>query len=1205
MRAESFSFFSVRCSWISVVLLCVVIPLFGQQSKEDLLKERSQLLQEIAQLARIGKYSAIISKYETILSLEKKLYGQTDTQVITTLERLSSLHEALNEWDEAKRRAQEITSIQKQLHGKDHWKTQDAERAIQDLDYRQKLSREDRQRLAQATAYFRQAVDLYRRGARKQPLTIAQRAIAIRERILGGKHPDTVAAMSNLATMYLSAGEYTKALKLNEKTIQIRKETIGTHHPEYATSLNNLAGVYHAQGQYHKSLHLVEQALILTKKSQGEKHLDYANSLNNLAGMYSAVGRYQEGFSLIKQSLSLYEELVGKKDPRYVQNLGNLASAYRHLGQYDKSLPLTMQTLTLNKEILGENHPRYAYNLNRLANQYQFQSEYTKALPLSLQALAIHKATMGEQHPDYATSLFNVGVLYKHLKQFDNALSLTTQARSILEKLLGNRHPFSARVLYELAEIYHLKKEYKKALPLYEKALAIEKELFGEQYPLLSTAMNNLANLHREIGEFDKAQSLFTQSLELIKSTLTEQHPSYADGLSNLGFLFFAQRDYELATKYYLQAAKAYLNSRHRISAEGLQRASHSSENSPFSILAVLLAKKGQPEQAWYWLEQSLGRAVWDEVSARQHRTENEQKQLDQLQSVIQQTEQRLQKLASKKSLTDDQQQLKKQWLHEQSQRYERLSQVNQQLQKKYGITEGNPYDLNTIQSVLSDNTAIVTWIDIRNENWAIVLRSKGQPIWERVQGSGKQGTWTEEDARLTEKLYESLRSPRNADSNKYRQFIKQIQRQRIEPIAKYLKNIQHIVILPSTLMDNIPVELLLPEKKVSHAPSATVYAYLRQRLKSKSSKLLALGDPIFHPTESNEENSLPESGVLITSVLRDSLAGKAKLSVNDVLLEYHGHTLTKIDDLRKAMTAAQGEKTVRIKVWQQGRIFQKAIPTGRLGIIVAKEPAKVALQNRRKEQWQLISRGETWNALPGTRVEVASIANLVSKEQRQVFLDSAASEQSLYQLAATDKLKTFRYLHLATHGQVNPYLPMESALILSRDKLKSNVEALKADEPIFDGRLTAKEVARYWQLDADLVALSACNSGLGAHARGEGYMGFAQSFLIRGSRSIVLTLWSVDDTATALLMSRFYENLIKKKMTKINALRKAKNWLRTLSRSEVLQLTAKLSNGVARGPGRKTLPPLSKLPLSEKAEGAPYAHPYYWSSFILIGDPH
>src|SRR5262249_14505615 len=149
--------------------------------------------------------------------------------------------------------------------------------------------------------------------------------------------------------------------------------------------------------------------------------------------------------------------------------------------------------------------------------------------------------------------------------------------------------------------------------------------------------------------------------------------------------------------------------------------------------------------------------------------------------------------------------------------------------------------------------------------------------------------------------------------------------------------------------------------------------------------------------------------------------------------------------------------------------------------------------------------------------------------------------------LARSGRMKAFRFLHLAAHGESDPRIAYRSALILAPDPDRSD------DPPATDtdGTITAEQIARTWELDADLVVLSACESGLGRAAGVEGYLGFAQPLLAKGARSLVLSLWKVDDDATALLMARFYQNLLGQRaglaapMAKAEALAEAKAWLR------------------------------------------------------------
>jgi CHAT domain-containing protein len=252
------------------------------------------------------------------------------------------------------------------------------------------------------------------------------------------------------------------------------------------------------------------------------------------------------------------------------------------------------------------------------------------------------------------------------------------------------------------------------------------------------------------------------------------------------------------------------------------------------------------------------------------------------------------------------------------------------------------------------------------------------------------------------------------------------------------------------------------------------------------------------------------------------------------------------------------------------------------------------------------------YQALPGTRLEVESLARLVSSAS--VLVGSRASEQNLGQLVRHDKLRHFRLIHLATHGEASPVRPELSALVLAQDRLPARLDeqrqaSLAGHRPP-DGRLTVSSILRDWRLNADLVVLSACESGLGQQAGGEGLLGFAQAFLQKGARAVVLSRWKVDDTATALLMVRFYEDLLgkragmKRRMGRMEALGEAKSWLRGLKRAEAGELAARLAGGVLRGTEKEARPLVKGKPAKLPEGERPFAHPYYWSAFVLIGDP-
>ncbi len=180
---------------------------------------------------------------------------------------------------------------------------------------------------------------------------------------------------------------------------------------------------------------------------------------------------------------------------------------------------------------------------------------------------------------------------------------------------------------------------------------------------------------------------------------------------------------------------------------------------------------------------------------------------------------------------------------------------------------------------------------------------------------------------------------------------------------------------------------------------------------------------------------------------------------------------------------------------------------------------------------------------------EIENIASFFSKESSEIYVRSRATEENLKRNSA---LNEFNYIHFATHGLIDETKPDLSSLVLTSGRNSGEDGFLQAAE-IFD-----------LKLNADLVVLSACQTGLGKLVRGEGMVGLTRAFMYAGTPSVLVSLWSVSDMSTATLMGEFYKNLIKNKLSKTDALRKA-------------QLTM----------------------ISDKK----YAHPFYWAPFILIGD--
>ncbi len=150
-----------------------------------------------------------------------------------------------------------------------------------------------------------------------------------------------------------------------------------------------------------------------------------------------------------------------------------------------------------------------------------------------------------------------------------------------------------------------------------------------------------------------------------------------------------------------------------------------------------------------------------------------------------------------------------------------------------------------------------------------------------------------------------------------------------------------------------------------------------------------------------------------------------------------------------------------------------------------------------------MAARGATKTSprLPGTRYEVEALARLFQADDRptRILLGAEASEPELDRLAASGELGKFGFIHLATHGVIDEEIPARSAVILTQTGLPDPLEQALSHKPVFDGRLSVREIQRGWELKAELVTLSACETALGREQGGEGFVGFTQALLMSG----------------------------------------------------------------------------------------------------------
>ncbi len=208
---------------------------------------------------------------------------------------------------------------------------------------------------------------------------------------------------------------------------------------------------------------------------------------------------------------------------------------------------------------------------------------------------------------------------------------------------------------------------------------------------------------------------------------------------------------------------------------------------------------------------------------------------------------------------------------------------------------------------------------------------------------------------------------------------------------------------------------------------------------------------------------------------------------------------------------------------------------------------------------------------LPYTLAEIDSIKT--SFLEPMVLKNEQVTEAAFKAL----DLSEYRFMHFATHGNINESAPEQSGLILSK---KTETETLFGE----DGYLNAREISQL-DINANLVVLSACNTGVGRIINGEGVMGLQRSFLAAGASSVMVSLWNIFDRSTPIFMNKFYKNLLEIEEEELSFIDKALMYANLYS-SDIVDF--------------KTL--ALQQTKKQMIDHPYYNHPVHWAPFVLNG---
>ena len=363
------------------------------------------------------------------------------------------------------------------------------------------------------------------RGHHEQAESLLQRALTMREHVLGPEHPDTLSTINHLALLYLRQSKYEQAESLLQRALTMREHVLGPEHPDTLSTVNHLALLYWQQGKYEQAAPLYQRSLLTSERVLGPEHPSTLSTVNNLALLYWRQDKYEQAESLLQRALTIRERMLGPEHPDTVSTVNNLALLYWQQGKYERAESFLQRALTMRERVLGPERPDTLDTVHHLAVLYRQQGKYEQAEWLYQRVLLTSEDALGPEHPSILSTLNHLALLYADQGKYEQAESLYQRALTTRERVLGPEHPDTLSTLNHLALLYRQQGKYEQAESLYQRALTTRERVLGPEHPDTLSTVHNLALLYADQGKYEQAESFLQRALTTRERVLGPEHP--------------------------------------------------------------------------------------------------------------------------------------------------------------------------------------------------------------------------------------------------------------------------------------------------------------------------------------------------------------------------------------------------------------------------------------------------------------------------------------------------------------------------------------------------------------------------------------------------------------------------------------------------------------------------------------------------------
>ena len=398
---------------------------------------------------------------------------------------------------------------------------------------------EQEQGLLGASLLSHRGLVMRREGNFDESLAAQERALAIREALLGRDHPEVATSLSHVANIQRDRGELAAALAALERALVIREQAFGPDHPTVAAALNDLALLQQVRGQYPEAQALLERGLVITEAAYGADGLDAATVLNNLRRILHMRGNYREAQPLLARALAIRERLLGPDDLDLATSMQYLGLLHMVRGERTRARDLLERGLAIRERHMDPSNPEVLNIRDSLGTVYFRLGEYAKARAIHEQTLAAQRLKFGPRHAFVAHSLRSLALVRHALGDYEDALAAATEALVLGEAALPPEHPDLATFLNTLGTIQRGRDPVAAEANLV-RALALSLRTRGPQHPGTAVSMQRLGEVLLDRGALDEAEANLEAALK-IREDVGRDSPEVAEVLVSLAAVALAR----------------------------------------------------------------------------------------------------------------------------------------------------------------------------------------------------------------------------------------------------------------------------------------------------------------------------------------------------------------------------------------------------------------------------------------------------------------------------------------------------------------------------------------------------------------------------------------------------------------------------------------------------------------------------------------